>query len=793
MHRRLIAFSLSLLLALTLGVSAGRAQADDRQTTIDGWRATLGQIEASLQRADLTNAELDDRRKSAQAILTGATAFGEELKPLIAAAEQRLQSLAPREDLTADEPAAVTETRDRLQAELKTLVAYGQQADLVSLQARQLVEEIATRRSARLTTELSKRERSILSPGLWVDMAAETSSLVAGLGRIGGSWIRLVTASSDLITALLVALALALVAAILLARYLFLRWAIWSRQTDAPGFGLKLSMAVAVVIADIGVPLLILSGLTILFAELDLLPQGARDILSGVTAAAIVFATITGLTRALIAPARPTRRIAVLADPTAGRVYSFVVIGALFMALLVLIEQLAAAVAAPAFYATAVRGILAVPIAILVILAARALIRGRDRLSDEQKARTVRWRVLTPLFALAASVVIAASVIGYMSFAGFLIEQVVFVWIVLGALVILAGLADQAITMMFTDDRPAARRLARNLGLSAKAMTQIGVVASGLAHILLGLFAALVVAAPWGLDSTSITSAFAGLFYGIQVGSIRITFSTIVIALVVFIGGIALSRVFQRWLDRRFLPTTRVDPGLKNSIHTAVGYVGIIIAAVAAATYAGLDLASIAIVAGALSVGIGFGLQSIVNNFVSGLILLVERPIRAGDWIAVGSEEGTVKRISVRATEIETFERASVIIPNSSLISGTVKNMYLRDVTGRITIPVGVGYGSDPAAVREILIACAREHRLVLSEPAPFVLFMDFGASSLDFELRCFLADISNGLVVRSDLRFAILERLRAAKIEIPFPQRDVTIRGWPAGGPVAGVPPATA
>jgi small-conductance mechanosensitive channel len=287
-------------------------------------------------------------------------------------------------------------------------------------------------------------------------------------------------------------------------------------------------------------------------------------------------------------------------------------------------------------------------------------------------------------------------------------------------------------------------------------------------RLLLVLLAVVAIAAPWGFDSVSLADSIRGLFYGVTIGTITITFSAILAAIAIFVIGVVVTRVVQAWLDRRLLPTTNLDPGLRMSIRTGIGYFGVLVAAILAGAYAGLDLANIAIVAGALSVGIGFGLQSIVNNFVSGLILLAERPIRAGDWIAVGSEEGTVRRINVRSTEIETFDRATVIVPNSALITGTVKNMVLRDRSGRIAIAVSTGYGADPARVRDLLLDCARSHPKVLGFPEPQVLFMNFGGASLDFELRCFLAEISEGLQVRSDLRFAILAKIREENIERP-------------------------
>ena len=193
---------------------------------------------------------------------------------------------------------------------------------------------------------------------------------------------------------------------------------------------------------------------------------------------------------------------------------------------------------------------------------------------------------------------------------------------------------------------------------------------------------------------------------------------------------------------------------------------------------------NLAIIAGALSVGIGFGLQNIVNNFVSGLILLFERPIRRGDWIVAGNTEGFVKSINIRSTQIETFDHADVIVPNSELISQQVTNWMLADRYGRVVVPVGVSYDADPEQVRDILLGIAEAHPLVLKNhhtlPGPNVLFRQFGESSLDFELRFFITQVDQRLSTISQINFEIFRAFRREGIEIPFPQRDLHLRSWP-------------
>jgi potassium-dependent mechanosensitive channel len=233
----------------------------------------------------------------------------------------------------------------------------------------------------------------------------------------------------------------------------------------------------------------------------------------------------------------------------------------------------------------------------------------------------------------------------------------------------------------------------------------------------------------------------------------------------------------------RFLPRSGLEPSLQLSVSTIIGYVGVIAALTFALAELGIDVQKIALIAGALSFGIGFGLQSIVSNFVSGLILLAERPIRVGDSIVVKGEEGYVRRISVRATEIETFDRASVIIPNSELITGVVKNWTHGNPSGRIICKLRVSFGSDPEQVRDILLACAKDHPLVLDRPEPRAFLVAFGDIALEFELRCVVGHVDNGLPVKSDLHFEILRRFRDANIPMPFPPHE--LRFATAGEPM--------
>lgn len=229
-----------------------------------------------------------------------------------------------------------------------------------------------------------------------------------------------------------------------------------------------------------------------------------------------------------------------------------------------------------------------------------------------------------------------------------------------------------------------------------------------------------------------------------------------------------------------------MDRGAREALVSITGYVGVAVAILIALGVAGVEFSNLAIIAGALSVGIGFGLQNIVSNFVSGLILLFERPIKSGDWIVVGGTEGYVRRIRMRSTQIQTFDSADVIVPNSELITGQVTNWMLQDIGGRIRVPIGVAYGSDTTLVKETLLGIARRHPQVINDEAgrePKVLFLSFADNSLQFELRCYIRQIDKSLDVKSEMNFAIEAAFRERGIEIPFPHREVHIKNWLPGG----------
>ena len=321
------------------------------------------------------------------------------------------------------------------------------------------------------------------------------------------------------------------------------------------------------------------------------------------------------------------------------------------------------------------------------------------------------------------------------------------------------------------------RKLRHQLGLND------GEMIPGLVWLRLLMFAvvfttiAVLMLLLWGMSGQALKSMFTQVSNGITIGNftfepVRLLAGFVTITLLIGLTHLLKNNLANNWLNR-----TNLSRGAREATITIAGYAGILLAIFIGLSVAGIKFTNLAIIAGALSVGIGFGLQNIVNNFISGLILLFERPIRRGDWIRVGNSEGYVRDISIRSTVIQTFDRSDIIVPNSELISNQVTNMMLNNQYGRIIIPIGVAYGSDVDLVMKTLYSVAAKHPMVLKEQGELkiqVFFRSFGESSLNFELRCQIRDVEKQLVVTSELNVAIERAFRDQHIEIPFPQRIV-------------------
>lgn len=394
-----------------------------------------------------------------------------------------------------------------------------------------------------------------------------------------------------------------------------------------------------------------------------------------------------------------------------------------------------------------------------------------------------RYKALRYLAVLTTVVAIIALLSRYQNLSGYLVQGIVRTALALFLLWIFLWLVYAAFNYLIEQESSTASQVRTTLGISDKSTgTGIGFMQL-IADMVLWISTIVYLIYVWDTTGSTLDKLRLSVVEGWELGGVSIVPKDVIGGILVFLLLIVLIGWIKRWVDRRWLQRVMIERGARDAILTLFGYVAFILAIVIALRIANVDLTGLAWISAALALGLGFGMQGIANNFVSGLILLFERPIRAGDFVTIGEIEGFVRSIRIRATEIETLDNQNVLVPNSELVSGRVTNWVLHDTHGRLQVQIGVAYGSDVEKVRDILETIAREHAEVITDgraPAPRALFMGFGDSSLDFELRVRIQRIERRFSVMSDLNFEIDRAFREAGITIPFPQRDLHIVSYP-------------
>jgi small-conductance mechanosensitive channel len=783
-------FALLILFALPA------AAQPEVKTQLDSIRAEITAVDREIQANLNSDAALQESRAKLEPLLDRLREIISAQMPRLEGIKARLEQLGPKPDTSKGQTdnADVARERDEQEGFQRETEGHLALARNHVVAVEQLIGKVADQRRTLLTRALMERTSSVLSPTLWLRVVQALPGEWRSLQYLFGTLPEHLASRLDPLRLALLAVAAIVLAILAIPGNRYLRrfearpaWPPAAPEGSTPEISTKAALklsrkqralaALRVTLIWAVVPVLVCAGLYNLIDAMDLAPDRLDGVLRTLLFGIAFVAFAHGLADGILAPDDPAWRLVSMDDRSAERIAR---LARIFPAIIVAgkaLEDLNRAIYAVLSVTVATKALFALIGALVLV----ATLRGLQNANEEEEttsAATAAKHASTGLFTTvrlfawaAAAIMFAAVLSGYVALASFLQDQIIWIAIVGSVLLILVSLVDEFVGHGISPEGKAGRQIMHQVGLSKSSLKQISILSNGLLRVVLFVAATMLVLAPWGLDGGDTLGTLRAAVFGFTVAGVTISLSSIITAIAFFAIGLMITRAVKGWLERSYLPATRLDIGLRNSIATSIGYLGIIIATMLAATSLGLSLDKVTIVAGALSVGIGFGLQSIVNNFVSGLILLWERPIRVGDWIVVGSDQGIVKRINVRSTEIETFDRASLIVPNAQFITGNVKNWMHNDRTARIVIPVGVGYGSDPEEVRRILLATATDHKEVFKDPPPRVFFMHLGDTAMEFELRCF-TDVDRTLPVKSELLFTILKELTRAKIDIPLPKR---------------------
>lgn len=778
---RLTIFLRSIALMLVLLASALPVTAQDETPLTQQGAGIVATQQAVLseiaRRADAIAARIDasadsdeklvELRLGLEDMATELLQSGVAFRPRLAEINSRLEQLgAPPADGQPPESEIVSNERKALQAEKADINVLLGKAEDLSIRVSNLLDRVATLRSDLFRRQLTARYDLVDAFG--TETAADAQRELSQLYRSVSSWLRFVFQFK--FQAVLAATFLALLAAAILmvgGRRLVGRLIEPDRTVEDPSYLSRLSVVFWSTLLPTLALAVFFTSTAFFFHYFNVLRGDIGVFLKSLSDVLLVIFCVNRLTRAALSPSLPNWRL-IEVEPTPGRwLIGMATAMAVVLGVSMFLGEVNEQMGSP-LSITIVRSFIAT-----IIIGLLMILIGLIRPFRDAEGRWRPWPgwLRGFLFAIGGFTVLT-SLLGYIGLALFVSIQIV----VTGTMVLLAYIGFLSAREISEEGAFAhtvfGRRLAALGHMNEATLDQLGLALSMAINLLIVAIFVPLALLIWGFQPGDLRAWIYKLATGIQIGSISISITGILTGLLVFVVGYFLTRWFQGWLDGSVMARGRVDAGVRNSIRTVVGYAGFALAAVVGISAAGLDLSNLALIAGGLSLGIGFGLQNVVSNFVSGLILLAERPFKVGDWVVAGDVSGTVKKISVRATEIETFQRQTMIMPNSLLINAAVGNWTHRNRLGRVDIKVNVAYGCDAKKAHEVMLAIARSHPMVLKNPEPFVLFANFGPAALEFEIRVFLADITNGGTVQNDIRFQVLTAFDRTGLIIPSTPR---------------------
>ncbi len=775
---RLLATGMVCLLAMASAAWAQEAPTApvDPDKVLEAARKDLAALLRQQDKGLDDEADLQEFRKQALSVQSRAEEATAALEPRLTDARARLAQLGDA-PAGAKEPPELAAQRAQLAREIAGTDAQVKLARLTAVEAGQAIAGAEQNRRMQLGARLGERVPSPLQSGFWAGLAREGPG---DLARVRAFWQPLVAlwnavpAQGWLILAVGAALVLVLTHALL-------RLIAHLCATRVPPGRLRRSLyAVSLVTLRTLRPGLIVHGLVLtLGAEGSVAPvlAGWLDTLE-----AIVWfgGFVAGLGTAALMPRKPSWRLLPAPDATAARLAWFPHTLAATAMLGWLTSRTAATLEISLAWTGAAHALAALSFVAVLALAVRQLPRrgaAGDAAAAKEAEATPRSEApaIRPLWlpVLRAGVwlllagAVLALLLGFVSLAVFAMNQFVWALIVLGGAYLASVLVDDLFMTLLAplpavpkpDGKPPAAP--DETPAPPRTREQTALLLSGLCRIAIAFLALLLLLAPYGEGPLDLVRRSGKVADGLAIGGLALRPLELLQGLAVLVLGLGAVRLLKGWLSTRYMPTTRMDAGMRSSATTLFGYMGTVIAIAASLTAMEFSLQSVAWVASALSVGIGFGLQSIVQNFVSGLILLAERPVKVGDWVSLSGVEGDIRRISVRSTEIQMGDRSTVIVPNSEFITKIVRNVTYGESLGMVQFKLPMPLATDIDRVKALVLASFAAHPGVLAAPAPNVQLDGVDGTNLVLNASGFVNSPRAAYGVRSDLLFDVLARLR--------------------------------
>ena len=676
-----------------------------------------------------------------------------------------------------DEAQSLTSQRKALTSQKNALVSDERQANALSQSARDLATQIFSLRRSLFDSQISTRTASPLSSAFWSTLIRPTDD---DLGRLNRLWVdvRSVFASAlapgnrtQFISVVFGAFLIWVVVRRLLERLLIWSMIRWLPEGRLRRSALALAVGLSTVITITAATSLLRWGIV----SNAVLSNDVVNLLDQLQTLITFCAFIVGLGRALLMLPHASWRLLQIPDEIATALGRFPAILALALMIIGTQERINSVIASSLALTVAVNGLTALAVSLVFFFALLRYRRTRRRFDLE---RLPGFAGLIPfVIAVWVGLSLLALLSGYLTLAYFLAVKLLWITVVASTAYLLIACFGDVCETLLSPKQPGGMALGSALGLSARHQAQASTILAGIGRTLLLLTAVLLAFLPSGSSPGELLESFIERdITNKSLGNLNIVPGDIMLALACLIVGMLAVRVLKDWFGERLLPETNMDVGMQASLVTLIGYIGFVLVVAVVMSTLHISLTNLTWVVSALSVGIGFGLQAIVQNFISGLILLTERPVKVGDWVSLAGVEGDIRRINVRATEIQMSDRSTVIVPNSQFITQNVRNVTMGNALGVVGITLTLPLETDVLQIRELLLQAFTEHEAVLDAPAPSVTFKDLTNSGLIISASGYVNSPRSVGGARSDLLFTVLGRLRELGIALSAPQSMVLI-----------------